>query len=146
MEWSVIRHAKPAADRALRIAATAWSQLTRPNLNWPSDALLIDPTRKTKDEFIHIVAACRMALGQRRVDMNKGEYRVGINFNPSQDTGVDFIKGKAASLIMDIDGIVPQKDADPGEVARLKALACTAVEEAAMWAVKAITKQGKPDA
>lgn len=72
--------------------------------------------------------------------LNKGEYRVGVNFNPSGDTAVDFVKGKAASLIMDIDGIV-NDGADQGEVARLKALAMTAVEEAAMWAVKAITKQ-----
>jgi hypothetical protein len=73
--------------------------------------------------------------------MNKGEYRVGISFNPSGDSAVDFIKGKSASLIMDIDGI-HNENADPGEVARLKALAMTAVEEAAMWAVKAITKPG----
>jgi hypothetical protein len=71
--------------------------------------------------------------------MNKGEYRVGINFNPSKDSAVDFIKAKAASLINDIDGIY-NPNGDQGEVARLKALAMTAVEEAAMWAVKAITK------
>jgi hypothetical protein len=33
------------------------------------------------------------------------------------------------------------RKAHDGEVARLKALAMTAVEEAAMWAVKAITKR-----
>ena len=83
--------------------------------------------------------------------LNKGEYRVGISFNPSGDSAVDFIKAKAASLIMDIDGIhnpgdsvqvgIDVASAHNGEVARLKALAMTAVEEAAMWAVKAITKK-----
>lgn len=72
--------------------------------------------------------------------MNKGEYRVGINFNPSGDSAVDFIKAKAASLINDIDGI-HNEVGDPDEIARLKELAMTAVEEAAMWAVKAVTKR-----
>lgn len=78
---------------------------------------------------------------------NLGEFRVGIDFNPSGDDAVGFIKYKAASLINDIDGIVidaASAAADPrfaGEVARLKAHAMTLVEDAAMNAVKAITKK-----
>ena len=78
--------------------------------------------------------------------MTKGKYRVGINFNPSADDTVGHIKRMAAALIDFIDGIpVPAVDStDSGvhsnEVARLKALAQTEIESAAMWAVKAATK------
>lgn len=74
--------------------------------------------------------------------MTKGEYRVGINFNPSGDDLVGRIKRAAADLIDLIETI------DPGhggllinsEVVRLKATAQTAFEDGAMWAVKAATK------
>lgn len=74
--------------------------------------------------------------------MNTGEYRVGIDFNPSGNDAVGFMKYKAAQLINEIEGIY-NPDGGP-EVERLKALAATAVEEAAMWAVKAITKKPRP--
>ena len=66
----------------------------------------------------------------------KGEYRVGISFNPSNDSTVDKIKRAAADLIDLIESI----NAGDGEKARLKALAATEIESAAMWAVKAATK------
>lgn len=81
--------------------------------------------------------------------MTKGEYRVGIAFNPSNDDMVARIKRAAAELIDLIDGIdteVNDLRADNtrvSEVARLKALAQTAIEEGAMWAVKAATKGPK---
>lgn len=68
--------------------------------------------------------------------MTNGEYKVGIDFNPSQDDTVGQIKRKAADLIDFIEAI-PNGAA---EAARLRALAITAAEEAAMWAVKAATK------
>jgi hypothetical protein len=68
--------------------------------------------------------------------MTKGEYRVGINFNPSADSTVDKIKRQAADLI-DLIETIP---VDVEERIRLKALAQTHVEDAAMWAVKAATK------
>jgi len=78
--------------------------------------------------------------------MTKGEYRVGINFNPSADDMVDRIKRTAANFIDLIDEI-PSLGAETeaqltrvAEVARLKALAQTHIEDAAMWAVKAATK------
>lgn len=71
--------------------------------------------------------------------MTKGEYRVGINFNPSADDTVGRIKSMAAQMIDFIDDIPVE---DVAERARLKALAQTAIEEAAMWAVKAATKPG----
>ena len=74
--------------------------------------------------------------------MTKGEYRVGINFNPSNDDMVGNIKRAAADLIDLIDGIKASTDGHDTvvEVLRLKSLAQTHVEDAAMWAVKAATK------
>jgi len=81
------------------------------------------------------------------VQMTKGEFRVGINFNPSTDDTVSKIKRAAADLIDLIESVKdhPGKPSDErivGERRRLKALAQTGVEEAAMWAVKAATKGG----
>lgn len=67
-----------------------------------------------------------------------GEYRVGIDFNPSGSDAVAKLKAAAAELIDLIDEIPDQAD---GEVKRLKALAMTHAEDAAMWAVKASTKK-----
>lgn len=78
--------------------------------------------------------------------MTTGEYRVGINFNPSGDDLVGKIKRQSADLIDIIDAIpVPEvRDAataaHSNQVARLRSLAQTAIEEGAMWAVKAATK------
>jgi hypothetical protein len=73
--------------------------------------------------------------------MTKGEYRVGINFNPSADHMVGKIKRQAADLIDLIESITAGHGGDQyNEVTRLKALAQTDIESAAMWAVKAATK------
>jgi len=73
--------------------------------------------------------------------MTLGEYRVGIEFNPSGNEMVNTIKQRAADLIDCINDV--HSEGDPTEVARLKALAMTNVEDAAMWAVKAVTKRPK---
>lgn len=81
--------------------------------------------------------------------MTKGEYRVGINFNPSADDTVGRIKSMAAQLIDFIDGIEEhgeQLDMRFSEIKRLKALAQTEIESAAMWAVKAATKPAPEEA
>jgi hypothetical protein len=84
--------------------------------------------------------------------MTKGEYKVGISFNPSANDTVTHIKEAAAALIDLIETIpLPAWFADSDdiialhrlEVHRLKNLAQTTVEESAMWAVKAATK-GSP--
>jgi len=85
--------------------------------------------------------------------MTKGEYRVGIDFNPSGDDLVGKIKRAAADLIDLIETIqMVDPDTAPGlqkdaavyrrsvEIVRLKSLAQTEIESAAMWAVKAATK------
>lgn len=61
-----------------------------------------------------------------------GEQRVRTTFNPSADDEVAFIQQLTADLI---DRCEKLKEKDP----RLAALAQTAYEEAAMWAVKAAT-------
>lgn len=61
-----------------------------------------------------------------------GEIRVRHTFNPSEKDEVMLIKAKTADLI-DLCENLKQKDG------RLAALAQTAYEEAAMWAVKAST-------
>ena len=68
-----------------------------------------------------------------------GEYRVGIDFNPSQDDLVGRIKRASADLIDLIDQVPDGSDVAPDRK-RLKAKAMTGVEEAAMWGVKAATK------
>lgn len=78
--------------------------------------------------------------------MTKGEFRVGIDFNPSGDDMVGQIKRKAADLIDLIDSIPSDNGTVVGnERGRLKALAQTDIEIAAMHGVKAATKRG-PDA
>lgn len=78
--------------------------------------------------------------------MTKGEFRVGISFNPSSNPLVDEIKRKAAELIDLIETIELHAVSNAHETmreqerARLKALAQTAIEDGAMWAVKAATK------
>lgn len=64
-----------------------------------------------------------------------GEARVRTQFNPSKQDMVDEIKQTTAMLI---DRCELLKKKDP----RLAALAQTAYEEAAMWAVKAATSEG----
>lgn len=70
--------------------------------------------------------------------LTEGEYRVGVNFNPSNNPAVDDIKIRAAGLIDTLDAIAKDR-AHPG--ARCAAIAMTEIESAAMWAVKAVTKQ-----
>jgi len=69
--------------------------------------------------------------------MTLGEYRVGITFNPSGNENVEKIKRAAADLI-DLVETLPRID---GEASRLIALSQTHIEDAAMWGVKAATKQ-----
>jgi hypothetical protein len=73
--------------------------------------------------------------------MTIGEDRVRIKFNPSDDSLVAQLKQKSAELIDLCEGQKQRDHAPAGnaEVNRLWALAQTAYEDAAMWAVKAAT-------
>jgi hypothetical protein len=70
--------------------------------------------------------------------MSVGEQRVRVSFNPSASSEVDYIKQKAAELIDLCEGL-------KGRDGRLAALAQTAFEEGAMWAVKAATAEKATD-
>lgn len=82
-------------------------------------------------------------------EMTKGEYRVGLPFNPSDKELVGRIKRAAADLI-DLIESVPEPLTDEwaedaawlqiAEIRRCKETAATQVEAACMWAVKAATK------
>ena len=73
-----------------------------------------------------------------------GAARVRESFNPSQDNMVHKIKRYTADLIdLCVEGREKGDTADEGETWRLWALAMTAYEEAAMWAVKAATTEKK---
>ncbi len=66
-----------------------------------------------------------------------GESRIRVSFNPSGASAVDETKLAYANLI---DALEQARiKSEDGEHARLCALAMTATEEAAMWAVKALT-------
>jgi hypothetical protein len=75
--------------------------------------------------------------------MTLGEYRVGISFNPSGNELVTNIKRWAADLI-DLCEEHRAKETH-GEIIRLWAHAQTLLEDAAMNAVKAATKQPYSD-
>ena len=68
-----------------------------------------------------------------------GEYRVGIDFNPTGNVDVGNIKRGAADLIDLLARLRPTHGATP-ENCRLYDRAMDLVEEAAMWGVKAATK------
>lgn len=70
--------------------------------------------------------------------LTEGGYRVGVTFNPSNNPQVDEIKAAAANLIDMLNPIASDRT-HPG--ARCASIAMTEIESAAMWAVKAVTKQ-----
>ena len=85
-----------------------------------------------------------------------GEFRTGTSFNPSYKSTIDEIRVASAALIDLIAGIPDYPDKDYSdehrgngdlriranyERGRVKDLAMRKVEEAAMWAIKAATKE-----
>lgn len=77
----------------------------------------------------------------------RGQYMIGTGFNPSKDSDVDNIKQHLAEAIDMIDKSVPMQSAStPTQVVQqqekyaLKEQAIRTIENAAMFAVKAITK------
>jgi hypothetical protein len=70
--------------------------------------------------------------------MSLGEYRVGVSFNPSANKDVDTVKRDVAALIDFCQDRL--RDSSNPEAKRCFAEASTLLEDAAMWAVKGITK------
>lgn len=81
-----------------------------------------------------------MESSKETQELTIGEKRVRSAFNPSGVGNVNCIKNDTAKLINVCEEMKP-KQGEPvdGEKMRLIALAQTAYEEAAMWAVKAAT-------
>lgn len=81
-----------------------------------------------------------MAQETEKKELSLGEKRVRIEFNPSGVGNVNCIKQETAKLINVCEEMKPKvgEEFNP-EKSRLIALAQTAYEEAAMWAVKAAT-------
>ena len=69
-----------------------------------------------------------------------GERRAGIDFNPSGDDRISDLKRRAAAAI---DAVADIPDDGDSEIRRLKAVAQTGFESAAMWAVKAAARSAQ---
>jgi hypothetical protein len=74
------------------------------------------------------------------IEQTFGQKRVRLAFNPSDNAFVGYVKSAQADNI-DVYERAKNDATDP-EAKRLWALAQTAAEEAAMWAVKAATYPG----
>lgn len=76
--------------------------------------------------------------------LTEGEYRVGVNFNPSQNPVVDRLKAQAAAFIDSCLEIqVRAAGLGNDEVEALADRAARDCEAAAMFAVKAATKPAR---
>lgn len=72
--------------------------------------------------------------------MTEGEYRVGVSFNPSRQDAVSELKSRVAKLIDEMLAI----SADPSRPGAQEAdIAAREFENAAHWAVKALTKPAR---
>ena len=74
--------------------------------------------------------------------MTEGAYRVGIDFNPGKNPIGAELKRQSASLI-DLILAIPQANGREDEITRLQNIAAQAIEDGAMWAVKAATKPAR---
>lgn len=75
-------------------------------------------------------------MEENKKELTLGEKRVRTEFNPGNNDRVQNLKKKFAHLINEINELPAPADTDAG---RLKSLSMTALEESAMWAVKAAT-------
>jgi hypothetical protein len=71
--------------------------------------------------------------------MSLGEDRVRMNFNPSANADVENLKRRIADFIDCCEDFKRARNPINAEEMRLWALAQTHAEDAAMWAVKAVT-------
>lgn len=70
-----------------------------------------------------------------------GQKAVGLNFNPSGDDAVGTAKQTAADSIDQMNDL--RSTSESKEQKRLASIAITRMQEAQMWAVKAITWEDK---
>ena len=79
--------------------------------------------------------------GYKELVESYGGRAVGLSFNPSGLVAVGVVKTSVAELINELDQT--RTDATDPEVKRMSALAITHLQEAQMWAVKALTWETK---
>ena len=72
--------------------------------------------------------------------MTRGQYLVGVSFNPSGLSRVDYIK-KAAAQLIDAINRVEDGSETPPDTKAMKQVAQERAVDAAMWGVKAATLQ-----
>ena len=91
---------------------------------------------------------------EEKQELTLGQQRVGVNFNPSQKEEIKVVKERIADVIDYLEAfknglaVLPEnQNLSPvgyrdkyAETFRAIALAQTKLEEASMWAVKAVTK------
>jgi hypothetical protein len=109
---------------------------------WLAVALVTSVVNSGILNGLHAVGTPAGGAIDERNAMTLGEYRVGIPFNPSSNPIVDDIKRRAADLI-DVCESMRKESGDletDAERNRLISIAQTYLEDAAMWAVKAVTK------
>lgn len=70
-----------------------------------------------------------------------GEQLVRTEFNPSGSPGVDFVKHEIAACIDKVRQVKPPRSDAASAGTRAASIAITKLEEACMWAVKAITEE-----
>jgi hypothetical protein len=70
-------------------------------------------------------------------ELTFGEKAVGLTFNPSNNTEVDFCKRVFAEAIDQMNHL--RESSDNADVKHMASVAITEAQTAQMWAVKAIT-------
>ena len=73
---------------------------------------------------------------EEKQELSKGQKRVGVNFNPSENDDVAWMKNMSAALIDKLESMRP--DGGNGEKHRAISEAQTQIETGCMWAVKSI--------
>jgi hypothetical protein len=76
--------------------------------------------------------------------MTLGEFRLGVNFNPSGKSEVDELKGSGADIIDMLDATrdtIEKNDPLAGETHRTISMAQSLIEEGVMLGVKALTRK-----
>lgn len=81
-------------------------------------------------------------MEEKTRELSLGERRIRTDFNVKADSSVEYFKVETAKLIDSLENVkdnITPVTVSKSEKIRLIALAQTAYEEAAMWAVKAAT-------
>lgn len=128
---SAFQYSQAQSDKAeyLRLEGEAFTHKVLKE--WPHGARLYLPPSPEER---------KQKMEEQQQTRKIGASRVGVSFNPSGKPIVDEIKAACADLIDMVASIGDPAVTPNPEIERVKAIAMTKIEEAAMWAVKAATK------